>query len=368
MSFNFYMPVKLITGENCVEKNREFFKLGKKCLIVTGKTSAKASGALDDVTAALDHAGVEYEIFDKIGENPLLSVCVDGGNAATCFGADFIVGIGGGSPLDAAKAIAAFAANSGIASMELFDVNKLKPSLPLISIPTTAGTGSEVNPYSIITLDSENKKRTFNSPHSYFKYAFVDPKYTYSLGAEYTVSTALDAFCHCIESYLSPKSTNVSRMFAAYGGKHIWKVLTATAFNGGIYTPEMREALSYAATAGGIAINATGTGFPHPMGYNLTLDRGIPHGRACAAFTGLYIEYNLRDTEGARLLGEFAENIGAAVSEIASVIPKLANVNLVLDDKTIVKYIEKVKTAANFANSPYKINEQEIHEIYKRLF
>lgn len=374
MKLDFYMPARLITGENCISRNAGLFALGKKCVIVTGRRSAKASGALGDVTAALDAAGVEYTLFDKIGENPLLSVCAEGGRIAAQSGAEFIVGIGGGSPLDAAKAVAAFAANDGIEPLEIFKVSALKPSLPLIGIPTTAGTGSEVNPYSILTLDGEGKKRTFNSPYSYFKYAFVDPKYTRSLGREYSVSTALDAFCHCIESYLSPKSTDASRMFAVYGAKHIWNVLTAGEqaqgedVDSGGYTYAQREALSYAATAGGIAINTTGTGFPHPLGYNLTLDRGVPHGKACAAFTGAYITYNRRNPEGTRLLDEFAAAIGADVSEIAEVIPKLANVSMKLDATTIDRYVEKVKSASNYANSPYKITEREMAEIYAELF
>lgn len=373
MKLDFYMPTRLISGENCVAKNVGLFALGKKCIIVTGRHSAKASGALDDVETALDSAGVEYVHFDKIGENPLLSVCAEGGRLAAEFGAEFVIGIGGGSPLDAAKAVAAFATNPGIDELELFNVSALKPSLPLIGIPTTAGTGSEVNPYSIITLDAANKKKTFNSPNSYFKYAFVDPKYTRSLSREYTVSTALDAFCHCIESYLSPKSTEVSRMFAAFGARHIWRVLVKDdgsegERDAGGYTYAQREALSYAATAGGIAINTTGTGFPHPLGYNLTLDRGVPHGKACAAFTGVYIKYNMRTLEGERLLSDFAAAVGAELDEIAEVIPSLAGIDFKLDADTIAVYVDKVKDATNYANAPYKINEAEMVQIYTELF
>jgi alcohol dehydrogenase class IV len=373
VKLDFYMPARLITGENSVVRNAGLFALGKKCIIVTGKRSAKASGALDDVLSTLDSVGCEHVLFDKIGENPLISTCTEGGRLAAEFGAEFVVGIGGGSPLDAAKAVAAFAANDGIQPLELYNVSTLKPSLPLIGIPTTAGTGSEVNPYSVLTLDGAGKKKTFNSPHSYFKYAFVDPKYTRSLGREYTVSTALDAFCHCIESYLSPKSTDISRMFAAFGAGHIWRVLVEGELaegepDAGGFTYAQREALAYAATAGGVAINTTGTGFPHPLGYNLTLDRGTPHGKACAAFTGAYIKYNSRTPEGERLLSEFAHAIGASAGEIAEVIPKLAAVDLNLDDETIKRYVEKVKDASNYANSPYKISEEEMAEIYSELF
>ena len=108
-----------------------------------------------------------------------MSTCYEGGKLAVSVGADFIVAIGGGSPLDAAKAIAAYAANPAIAPEEIYTA-ALAPSLPIIAIPTTAGTGSEVNLYSVLTLDGKNVKKTFKSNYSYPRYALLDAKYMYS--------------------------------------------------------------------------------------------------------------------------------------------------------------------------------------------
>ena len=136
MNASFYMPTRVFFGENALMNNRSALLLGKHALIVTGKTSAKASGALDDVTAVLDEFGITYTIFDKIQENPPLMTCFEGGKLAAEVGADFVIGIGGGSPLDAAKAIAAFAANQDIEPMDIYDDKKRKnPTLPLIAIP-----------------------------------------------------------------------------------------------------------------------------------------------------------------------------------------------------------------------------------------
>src|SRR5699024_10340606 len=99
------------------------------------------------------------------------------------------------------------------------------PSLPIAAIPTTAGTGSEANSFSVLTLDGGLKKKTFKSPYSFPKVAFVDPKYTYSLNYDYTVSTALDALCHSIESFMSPKANDVTEMFSLYGAKAIYDTL-----------------------------------------------------------------------------------------------------------------------------------------------
>ena len=224
MKLDLYMPTETVSGHGCVKSNPSKFAIGKCALIVTGRSSARLSGALDDVIDVLDANGVEHFIYDKIGENPLLSVCYEGGEKARRVEADFIIGIGGGSPLDAAKAIAAFAVDGTMKPMDIYEPRET-PSLPIIAIPTTSGTGSEVNPYSVMTLDGQGVKRTFSSRFSYPKIAFLDAGYTCSLDANYTVSCALDALCHCIESYLSPKSTPVSEAVAAQGAGILYKAI-----------------------------------------------------------------------------------------------------------------------------------------------
>jgi len=368
MKFDLFMPVKLISGENCVSAHPECFALGKKCMLVTGKTSARKSGALDDVTAVLEEKGIAWTVFDEVSENPLLSVCEKGGRMAADFGADFIVGIGGGSALDASKSIAAFAMHPDVSGMELFD-RAVDGSLPMILIPTTAGTGSEANPYAVMSLDGQNKKKTFKSVHSYARYAFLDAKYTASLNAEYSLSTALDAFCHCLESFVSPKSTAVSELFAAWGAKTIWNVFeTRYQSSDAVLDMADREALLYASCAAGIAINTTGTGFPHPLGYNLTMFYGTPHGRACGAFVGEYVKYTGKNKAGAERIDEFAARTGIAREDMIERIPALSDVRMTLDEATIDRFVEKVKSAGNFANNPYVINEAEMKEIYTALF
>ena len=367
MKMDFNMPVNVISGIDCVGANPDLFRLGECCVIVTGKNSAIRSGALDDVIEVLCGLNIEYLVYDNIRENPLVSECFDGGQAAYSAGAQFVIGIGGGSPLDSAKAIAAYAANPAISPEELFTSKHLRPSLPIIAIPTTAGTGSEVNPYAVLTLDGEDRKKTFNSPCSYPKYAFLDPKYTYSLGLPGTVSCALDAFCHCMESYNSPKATFLSELAALFGAKKIWRELDALE-SGEPLSPKTRERLLNAACAGGIAINATGTGFPHPMGYNLTFNNGIPHGRACGAFVGKYVEYCMKTEEGAERMTKFAIRVGTTPDEIAYRIPRLADVKIKLTKKDITRFMEKIKGAKNFANSHYVLSPEEAASVYAELF
>lgn len=367
MKIDFFMPVKVISGRDCVLEHPECFKLGDSCIIVTGQSSAIKSGALDDVIEVLGALNIEYVVYDKVRENPLMSECYDGGQVAFAARAKFVVAIGGGSPMDSAKAIAAYAANPAIGPEAIFYPDRLAPSLPIVAIPTTAGTGSEVNPYSILTIDGEDRKQTFNSPHSYPRYALLDPKYTYSLGHGSTVSCALDAFCHCIESYNSPKATYLSELAAIFGAKKIWRELEWLE-KGGPLSEKTRERLLNASCAGGIAINATGTGFPHPMGYNLTFHADIPHGRACGAFIGKYVERCMSDPEGAARMTKFALRIGATPEEIAARIPRLSAVDLTLSEAEIEAFVAKISNAKNFANSHYKVSLDEAKQIYRELF
>ena len=142
MDFSFCMPAKVLVGSGIVGQNAALLgSLGSRCLLVTGKNSARLSGALDDVTAALDSQDIPWSVFDGIGQNPLLSSCHAAGQAAREFGADFLVGIGGGSPLDAAKAAAVYAANPELSPRDIYGGHK-NPALPFALVGTTSGTGS----------------------------------------------------------------------------------------------------------------------------------------------------------------------------------------------------------------------------------
>ena len=366
MQASFYLPVRVLFGRGVIEANAAHLVIGKKAMIVTGRSSARASGALDDVTRALNAAGVPFVLFDRITENPPILTCLEGGRLAAREGVDFVIGIGGGSPLDAAKAIAAYAANPTIEAEEIYDDEKrTKPTLPLIGIPTTAGTGSEVNPYSVLTLQDGTHKKTFKAADAWFRTAFVDPRYTESLSHKTTVSTALDAFAHALESFLSPKSSAFSEAAALFAAERIWDVLSQYP---DAFTPDMRDSLSVASTAAGMAISVTGTGFPHPLGYSLTLLDGIPHGRACAAFAGEYIAYNEKDPVGKERIARFAAAIGTTPKVMKTYLPALADVSLFFTSEQIEERVRLVESAKNYGNSPYVISPAEMRDIYKRLF
>lgn len=366
MIFSINIPVKIISGRSCLLNNSKEMILGSKAFIVTGKAGAKSSGALSDTIQVLKNYQISYAIFSEVEVNPPLLDAYEAGKIARESGADFVIGIGGGSAMDAAKAIAAYAANPEIEPEDIFVPNNLtNGALPIVLIPTTSGTGSEANPYSVLSLPDGEKKKTYSSNYSWAKVAFLDPAYTESLNYSATVSTALDAFAHALESYLSPKSTALSTMLAEYAAKNIWDVLTQMPDE---FTPELRDMLCYASCAAGAAISITGTGFPHPLGYSLTMLSGIPHGRACAVFHGDYIEYNMRTEEGAAKMNSLASVLGTTPRLMAEFLPGLADVNITLSNDQIKEYVELIKNAKNYTNSPYVLSEDEMIEIYKKHF
>ena len=175
----------------------------------------------------------------------------------------------------------------------------------------------------------------------------------------------LAALAHGLESYLSPKSTDISAMFAMYAMRGIWDVLTSYPEN---FSYEMRKTLLYASCAAGIAISITGTGFPHPLGYSLTLLDGIPHGAACAIFDGDYIEYNERTEIGKAKMQEIYAALGTTPRIMKEYLPALAEVELTMTAEQIEEHIDLISGAKNYANSPYVITREEMTEIYAKHF
>ena len=264
----FYMPTELITGEHCVAENAaKLARYGKRCLIVTGGSAAERSGALQDAEEALRSQGISFTHYAGIEPNPTLASCQEGGRLANSAGAEFVLGIGGGSPLDAAKAVSVFAANPGMTEEVFYSAKWDHAPLPIVLIGTTAGTGSEVTSVSVLT-DSAGKKHSIHDRRVYAALAMGDARYTMTLPRAATLSTGIDAICHCIESYFSKKADPFSRLFSVQGVR--------------LGLPVLRQ--YQASILGGMAINPTGTVFPHNVGYYLTEHYGIPHGFACAAF------------------------------------------------------------------------------------
>lgn len=290
MQFKFNIGTSVMFGRGCIKDNSSVFgNFGRNAFIVTGKSSAIKSGALEDVIEVLKSAEINYTVYDSIDNNPSLENVKEAGEAAKRFNADFVIGIGGGSPLDASKAVAVLAVND-IEPVELFKNEFRTKPLPVIAVPTTAGTGSEVTPYSILTRKDMQTKMSFGNPDTFPKAAFIDAAYTESMSYETTVNTALDAFSHALEGYLSKRSMPVSDILAVEAirifGECIGNLLNNT------IDKETRDKLMYMSMLGGMVISHTGTTIIHGMGYSLTYFKDIPHGKANGYLMREYLKYN----------------------------------------------------------------------------
>lgn len=288
----FYLPTKIYKGKSCLSDNAKELILGKRAYIVTGRSSGRLSGALGEVEKILADAGVPYLVCDRITNNPTVEECFEAGKEARDFNADFVIGIGGGSPLDAAKAIAVYAVND-MSPMDIYCGCYPAKPLPMAAIPTTAGTGSEVTQYSVLTVTAEHTKRSFSTEDTFYKVAFLDGKYTENLPLHITRNTAVDALSHLIESYTNTRATAMTE-YIALEGMRIWGS-KIEALTEGSFTSEDRDDLLWSSALGGIVIAQTGTTIVHSMGYPLTFYKGIPHGMA----NGMLLEQYLKNAQKA---------------------------------------------------------------------
>ncbi|NLW07435.1 MAG: iron-containing alcohol dehydrogenase [Clostridia bacterium] len=289
MSFNFYLPTRIVFGEGAIKSQAErIAQLGRRALVVTGRNSAIISGAMADFEALAKKHGLSWVVFNDVPANPELNTVASAVNLARKEKVDFVVGIGGGSPLDTAKAVALLATNN-IPAAELYEHQLPKAPLPLVAVPTTAGTGSEVTQYAVFTLPHRGTKKGFGDERCFPNLAVVDPVYTYSLPWEVTIDTALDALTHAVEGYLSKRSTPLSdtlalEAVAIFAGEK-------EALVDGELGPRLRRQLMYAATLAGIVIAQTRTTLLHTLGYQLTFNYNIPHGRANGYLLAAYLEF-----------------------------------------------------------------------------
>lgn len=278
MSYKYYVPTKIISGENCIAENAALLKqYGKKAFIVTGAHSAEKNGSLYDVQAALQSVNTGFCVYNKVMSNPTVDCVYDGAELLKSENCDFVIAIGGGSPMDAAKAIAAVA-SLGIRRENIFSGVPSGNIMPIICVPTTAGTGSEVTQYSILTNDEAKTKTSLASDSLFPSLALLDYRYMSGLPTRVTINTAIDALSHAVEGMLSNKASPLTDSLAKESIRRICSCFESMA-NGTVAAAE-RELLLTASTAAGMVIANTGTTAVHSMGYSLTYFKHIDHGRA----------------------------------------------------------------------------------------
>lgn len=357
--FRFYMPTEIIYGKGCIAKNKSLFtKYGKRAFIITYQIPGRHY-ALEDVTAVFKDEGIEYTVCTEIEENPSTETVER--VAAVCRGKniDFIVGIGGGSPIDAAKAIGVLVKNPAKNGMDLFSDATLQ-SAPILAIPTTAGTGAEVAQFSVLTRNDIHTKQAI-SPRIFPAVAFLDATYLMELPERITRATAIDALCHCIESYVSTASSFLSRNVAEIG----FRTFSTCVRNmrEGSYTYEIREKQLLISTIGGIVNTQTGSCLPHGMSYFLTHFKKIPHGLAC----GLLIKEYLAIFKDETKINRIMELTGfASLDDFGKFIDSMLQLDIKVTEGEIEKYAAEFASQKHrFKRHPEPAGKEEVLRIYR---
>ncbi len=276
--FSYFNSVDLRFGENAIS-SVNFTLYGKKAFIVTGKSgSSKKNSAMKDLLNLFDSQGISYEFFSEVEENPSFDTVDKGAELFRTKRCEFVVGIGGGSPMDVAKAIAA----SAKMEKKVADLYRIKDTIscyPVIEITTTSGTGSEVTQYSVLT-SPDDKKLGLRTNKLFPKVAIVDPRYTLTMPVDVTISTGLDALSQLVESIISKTSTPLTDAIAVKGIELIKSSLPEVVKHAS--SLEHRSNVAMAATFSGLTISQTGTTIVHALGYPITSHLGIRHGLANA--------------------------------------------------------------------------------------
>lgn len=299
MSYKFFMPSISLMGADCLkDAGEQVAELGfKKALIVTDKVLGQI-GIVKKVTDVLDNKDIEYAIYDETKPNPTVKNVNDGLALLKEKECDFVISLGGGSAHDCAKGIALLATNGGeIKDYEGVDKSK-KPQLPMVGINTTAGTGSEMTLFAIITDEERHIKMALVDKHLTPIIAVNDPMLMLVMPKSLTAATGMDALTHAVEAYVSTAATPITDACAEKAIELISNYLVNAVENG--ENVEARDMMAYAEYLAGMAFNNASLGYVHAMAHQLGGFYNLPHGVCNAILLPHVQEYN-KATSASRL-------------------------------------------------------------------
>jgi alcohol dehydrogenase len=292
MDWEFQLPTKIVFGRGSLSRAWESIDR-KHVLLVTGKGGFREK-FISRIKKQLGNA--ELSVYDNVEPNPTHQN-VDGGvEVIEKKGCELVVALGGGSVIDAAKLMACIAVNKGNAYEYAFGKKKIeKKGLPLIAIPTTAGTGSEVTPFAVISDREKKLKAPVRNRQLFPKVAIVDPELTASMPAGLTANTGADALSHALEALWSKKAQPITDYLALRAAKLVFENLKKVCQEP--HNMEAREEMSLASLLGGMAISNAWTGPAHAISYPFTVHFGVSHGNACALTLPEVMEFNALRSE-----------------------------------------------------------------------
>lgn len=383
MNFEFYLPVEVIFGAGSVDRVGEVGKrFGSRVLVVTGRNSTKKNGSLQRVVDSLKkHGAEEVFIFDQIEPNPTDESVNVASQLVIKEKIDYIVGLGGGSSLDSAKAVSIVSSNEGCAwdYVNYPEGPGLIPqkSKPVICIPTTAGTGSEVNRYSVISNTIRKEKLVISHSLNYPKVALIDPSLTVSMDRRLTALTGLDALMHALESLTNRLSNQFAEELALRAVSIIKEWLPVAVEEQ--ENLKARSYMSYAAMLAGIAIDRKRVALIHGMEHPVSAHYPhIAHAEGLAALAVAVTEYNYRGNPEkyalfARAMG-YTEEPHMAVKALEDFLEKvglrLSLKELGVEKEKLERLTEDVYRLSRglFSINPVEPALDDIYRLYEKAY
>lgn len=350
----------------------------KKGFLVTDADLVKF-GVVAKVTKVLDEAGLAYEVFDRVKANPTVAVVKEAVAAYKASGADYLIAVGGGSPIDTAKAVGIIINNPEFADVVSLEgvAPTTKPSVPLFALPTTAGTAAEVTINYVITDEAKHRKFVCVDPHDIPAVAFVDANLMASMPKGLAAATGMDALTHAIEGYITKGAWAMSDMFHIRAIEMITQNLY-NAVNGDLTAKENMALAQYVA---GMGFSNVGLGIVHSMAHPLGAVYDTPHGVANAVLLPFVMEYNAPSAKAkfadiAKAMGENIDGLSAddaaaaavtAVRKLSQSVGIPANLTAIgVKKEDIGMLSESAFADVCTGGNPRDTSVKEISEIYAR--
>lgn len=383
-SFSYFAPTEIIFGCGRIsEIGKIAAGFGKRALLVTGHTSPARIPLYERIKKLLVDAGVEPAHFDGVIPNPTTEVVTAGADMVRRFGAELVIGIGGGSSMDTAKAIAVEATHPGTAWDYLhYTPGPTEKTLPIIAVGTTAGTGSQTTPCAVITKTANKDKSAIWHKNIFPRVAIVDPELTVSMPGDVTAQTGFDAFCHNFEAYLSVNANPLTEVLSLDAIKIIATFLPKAIEQGNDI--EARSKMAWADTLGGLVIASAGVTLPHGLGMQIGGHcPQVTHGQSLAVFYPEFTRYTWSSAkEKFAALGRIlnpalaAENdVVAAEKSCEAIDSFLKKIGLWIDFKSLKVTKEDIRAIAgcgqvlgDYKNNPRLASIDEMYEMLLRCY